>query len=284
MGLGAGGATAGMMGPWGLAALIGSSLAGPVLSSMFAPEGQELKSFSGTGVDPTQMLSGVNDMLSTLGRSLADRASTPVSVPSAYVQQPGAYTGGTLPFPIGVVGSDPALGNPSLLNLPGMGEFESLSKLFAHMGGGIGSGGSVTGADATSPFQNDGGGIDAYDAFDANMGASIDPDGPLGGDAEMGDQAFDNFFQPAFSQPTRANGAEEGAPSEARSAFGDVGPQRKPLGGALVRGADLEPQIGDTEPQLAGAGGDDLDQGLGAVMMLLESLKGQQGARAGAMA
>lgn len=108
-------------------ALLAGSLGGPVLSALFAPEGQELSSFEGHGaIDPVTMLGNVNALIGRMGRGVADRAATPISLPSAYVQQPGVYSGGGLPMPIGVVGSDPALENPSLLNLQGMGEFQNL--------------------------------------------------------------------------------------------------------------------------------------------------------------
>lgn len=240
MGLGAGAAgTGAALGPWGMAAMLGASLAGPVISAMFAPEGQELKSFSGTGVDPVDMMTNLRRVLGELGNEMSNRANTPVSLPSAYVQQPGAYSGGTLPMPIGVVGSDPALANPSLLNLPGMGEFESLSRLFNTLGeGASGPSGDGQPNAVTPEGYNDG------------------PDPTLAPDARM-------------------------AVPKATPSAPPLGPQRRPFhsddsdGGQLVRAGDLfasdfDP-AGDTSPNLAGSG-DDLDQGLGAVTVLLESL------------
>lgn len=123
---------------------VAGALGGPVLSSLFAPEGQELSSFEGHGaIDPVTMLGNVNALIGRMGRGVADRAATPISLPSAYVQQPGVYSGGGLPMPIGVVGSDPALENPSLLNLQGMGEFQNLFNGLGSLGSASTEGGYV---------------------------------------------------------------------------------------------------------------------------------------------
>lgn len=108
------------------ATLIGS-LAGPTIAGLFAPEGQELQSFSGHGsIDPVNMLHNTNTMIGRLGNAITDRAAQPISLRSAFAQQPTAFTGGGLPFPIGLSGVDPALGDTSLLSLPGMTEFEGI--------------------------------------------------------------------------------------------------------------------------------------------------------------
>ena len=105
------------------------ALGGPVLSSLFAPEGQELSSFEGRGaLDPVTMLTNVNTMLGRVGKGVTERAATPISLPSSYVQTPPVFSGGGLPMPIGVSGQDPALANPSLMNLQGMGQFQDLFK------------------------------------------------------------------------------------------------------------------------------------------------------------
>lgn len=248
MGLGAGaGATgaASALGPWGLGALIGSQIAGPVISAMFAPEGQELNSFEGTDVDPREILSGTHGMLGEFGRALSNRALTPVSLPSSYVQQPGAYAGGTLPFPIGVVASDPALGNPSLLNLPGLGEFESLANIFRDMSSAGGGAAVPRGGGARPPT----GGYTPDGAFDF-------PD-MVGGDSAPASPV---------AEPSM-DGARTAGPT--RRGFTTDAP------GSLVRGEDLL-----AADDMGGGPGDDLDQGVGAVMMMLESLKGMQTAGA----
>ena len=77
-----------------LQALIGAggALGGPVLSQLFAPEGQELSSFEGRGrVDPVSLLSQANWLNNAVGRAVTNRAASPISLPSSYVQQPGAY-------------------------------------------------------------------------------------------------------------------------------------------------------------------------------------------------
>lgn len=103
------------------------SLGGPVLAGLFAPEGQELQSFSGHGsIDPVNMLHNTNTLIGRLGDAITNRAAQPIELRSAFAQQPTAFTGGGLPFPIGLSGVDPALDDRSLLSLPGMTEFEGI--------------------------------------------------------------------------------------------------------------------------------------------------------------
>jgi len=116
-------------------------LGGPMLAGLFGPEGQDLSSFEGTSVDPVSMLQNANTLIGRVGKGVTDRAASPISLPSSYVQQPPVFTGGGMPMPIGVVGSDPALANPSLLNLQGMEEFQNL---FSGVSGGGDSGAYVS--------------------------------------------------------------------------------------------------------------------------------------------
>lgn len=103
------------------------SLGGPALAGLFAPEGTELQSFRGHGsIDPVNMLHNTNTMFGRLGDVITDRAAAPISLRSSFVQQPTAFTGGGLPFPVGVSAADPALDDPSLLTLPGLAEFEGI--------------------------------------------------------------------------------------------------------------------------------------------------------------
>lgn len=86
-------------------------LGGAGLSAMFAPEGQELSSFEGEGqIDPVNQLGKIDDMLSGLSTMLANRLNEPVELgQSTVVQQPGRYSGGGLPFTIGLTSQDVAL-------------------------------------------------------------------------------------------------------------------------------------------------------------------------------
>lgn len=103
--------------PYTAIAMIGSQL----LGSLFAPTPQELQTFEGEGaLDPKQTLGESKIRLEEMMRLLGDRANRPVTLPSAYVQQPPVFTGGGLPMPIGVSGMDPALANPKLLRIPGL--------------------------------------------------------------------------------------------------------------------------------------------------------------------
>lgn len=241
----------GVAGLQALGPMIGA-LGGPVLSSLFAPEGQELSSFEGYGeIDPVTMLQNANALIGNAGRGIAERAATPISLPSAYVQSTPVFTGGGLPMPIGLTGSDPALVNPSLLNLQGMGQFQNLFS-------GVGTGpsyGSTTGASAFTP---PGAGMTGADSI--MPGSDIDPDGPLGADAPMGENAFRDFYQPAFDQGMDASSgwAERQTPSESRSS---VTQRRQPA--SLVRGADLLAEDAQV---------DDLDRAQAAVKLLLQNL------------
>lgn len=108
---------AGASAAWPAIGMIGSQIFG----SLMAPEGQELQTFEGEGgLDPRQMLGEGKVRIEDMMRLLTERANRPVTLPSAYVQQPPVFTGGGLPMPIGVVGQDPALANRKLLSIPGL--------------------------------------------------------------------------------------------------------------------------------------------------------------------
>lgn len=121
--------------------LIGS-VAGPALQGLFGGVGgggQELSSFEGhAGADPIEMLRNANALIGRIGQGVSDRAASPISLPSSYVQQPQVFAGGGMPMPIGVVGSDPAIENPSLLSLQGLDQFKDIfSGLGAGSNGGV---------------------------------------------------------------------------------------------------------------------------------------------------
>lgn len=96
--------------------MLGAGIGGPAIAALSVPEGQELESFSSVpGLNPAEFFTKTNSLMGALGSTLADRASQPVTLRSAYAQQPPVYAGGGLPMPIGVSASDPALADPSLL-------------------------------------------------------------------------------------------------------------------------------------------------------------------------
>lgn len=189
--------------------LLISQIAGPMLGGLFGPDQQQRKSFEGQGaIDPSNMMRNNLALTSRLGNAITDHLATPVSLPSAVVQTPGAYTGGGLPFPIGVSAEDPALANPSLLNRPGLGEFQDLFK-------GLDFG--------------DRGGIPQF-TTGTPPGYGSSP-----GDVPAGTPGFDNFFQPGFDQGDSM--ASPGASAEA------TGPRRRSSSqeyGQLVRASDLQ--------------------------------------------
>jgi len=279
--------------------MIGAGVGGPVLASMFAPEGQELQSFQDVpGLRPTDFLGQSRDLMGELGGLLSDRASQPVSLPSAYVQQPGAYAGGGLPMPIGVVGEDPALGDRSILTRSAGMDTSKLSQMFRT---------GIPGATPNAPFDvrpgidvpliDPGGNPSGIEGRDTVIpGRNIDPDGPLGPDAPLGDNAFNDFYQPAFDQPQDADppgdGMTRGTPSEARA--GDFSAVLDGIlgGGAQDATKRATPALDDgafDEPSLVGEGadnfgidslfasasdnsGDDFDQGLANIQLLAAAL------------
>lgn len=74
------------------------------LGSMFEKEPRQ--SFKGTSADPTKMLTGAQDAISGFKEPLMTRLRTPVTLPGASAPST-RYSGGPLPFEIGVSGSTP---------------------------------------------------------------------------------------------------------------------------------------------------------------------------------
>lgn len=102
-------------------AMLTGMVGGPLLGAAFGRDPAELQSFEGTWDNgPTYLLQHNKELLDSIMPMIMGRANAGVSLPSAYVQQPGSYSGGGLPMPIGLVASDPALSNPNLLKLPGV--------------------------------------------------------------------------------------------------------------------------------------------------------------------
>ncbi len=226
------------------ASLIGM-LGGPMLQGLFGG-GQDRQSFEGTAVDPIAMLRQSHELLAQLGHGITDRATQPISLPSAYAQQPGSYTGGGLPMPIGLVAQDPALANPGLLTLPGMDEFRAL-------------------------FPN---------------GSAPPPQGPQGPtsppyeqpppqDPNNGDPTQTNLMSTLLDGPRIIPaGPNQGGPTGRSPVDGGTldGPRLPPQRPSLVRGQDL---IAADEGQQTGDPGDDLTRAYGAVNLLLHAM-GQQ--------
>lgn len=68
--------------------------------------------YGGLDLSPASMVGQGATQVGRWGQSLTDLASQPIELPGAYAQQPGTYTGGGLPMPIGLSGMDPALSDP----------------------------------------------------------------------------------------------------------------------------------------------------------------------------
>ena len=109
------------MDPTSIALLLGQ-LGSAGINAIAAPDGQELQSFEyDKNLDPRLMYGEAKTQIGEMSNLLKARANRPVTTRSGYVQQPPVFTGGGLPMPIGVSGMDPALADPSLLSLPGLG-------------------------------------------------------------------------------------------------------------------------------------------------------------------
>ncbi len=199
----------------GLMLLLGQ-LFGPILGQLGAPEGQEMETFAGQNPDgtlfehdPRRLVNESKNLLNQHLGALTARAASPVTLRSSYVQQPGAYTGGGLPMPIGLVAQDPALADPSLLSIPGL----DFSKL------------------------------------------AIQPDG------QQAPRQTNQFPLPE-DRPTPD-------PNEWKSMGSDDGM----FGGMPgTRGADLLAEGPDEN--ITNAGGDDFDQAMGAIDLLMKALEG----------
>ena len=95
------------------ATLIGT-IAAPAIGGMFAPEGQELSSFAGrqsmgTSIDPGDLMGQLARMISGNYQTALDRASQPVTLSAARPSRPPGYSGGHLPFRIGVTSPETTL-------------------------------------------------------------------------------------------------------------------------------------------------------------------------------
>lgn len=94
--------------------------------SLFGGGGdQERRSFrnaapGGVNIDPEALLARGLAGHDALAKVLTGEAKKPVRLRSAYAQALPTFTGGGLPMPIGALGRDPALADPSLLELPGL--------------------------------------------------------------------------------------------------------------------------------------------------------------------
>lgn len=104
----------------GLIASAAGSILGPLLAGGGEDAQQIRQSFAGTSLDPRLVGQDVGDVT----RGFADLASQVTSQPpqltGTLVQQPPVFAGGSLPFPVGVTGVDPAIADPSLLQVPGL--------------------------------------------------------------------------------------------------------------------------------------------------------------------
>lgn len=100
-------------------ALLGGSLGGNAIGSLFAPDGQDIQSFAdnpNVEIDPGVLMDQLKEMLVNFRDPLWNRINRGNALPSAVIQQPPVFDGGGLPIPIGLTASDPALTDPALLS------------------------------------------------------------------------------------------------------------------------------------------------------------------------
>lgn len=101
-------------------AILISSLFSSLFGGLFGGGDQELESFAGWhDLSPAERLSEAINASREGSKVAKSFANQPVKLRSSYVQAPPVFTGGGLPMPVGVLGRDPALDDPSLLELPG---------------------------------------------------------------------------------------------------------------------------------------------------------------------
>ena len=101
-------------------AILISSLFASLFGGLFGGGDQELQSFADThDLSPAERLSEAINASREGSKVAKSFANQPVKLRSSYVQAPPVFTGGGLPMPVGVLGRDPALDDPGLLELPG---------------------------------------------------------------------------------------------------------------------------------------------------------------------
>ena len=118
-----------------LAALLmaGGQLGG----SLFAPEGQELQSFSGPGneeIHPAALMGRTKDIMEGALEALFTQLAEPATVKTTVPSMP-SFVGGGLPMPIGGFAQDPGIYDPSRLSKPGV-QLRRLSPSSGSGGGG----------------------------------------------------------------------------------------------------------------------------------------------------
>ena len=100
-------------------ALLGGSVGGNAIGSLFAPDGQEIQSFAdnpNVEIDPGVLMDQLKEMLVNFRDPLWNRINRGNELPGAIVQQPPVFDGGGMPMPIGLSSFDPALFNSDLLS------------------------------------------------------------------------------------------------------------------------------------------------------------------------
>ena len=118
-----------------IAALVGGGMGG--LGAAFG-QSSDTKPFAGSRAEEL-MAKGVLGT-ENLAEIVSARFAEPISLAGTAVQPLPIYAGGGLPMPIGGLGQDPALSDPSLLTLGGLGD-----------GGFLGTPGAGTGAGRNVP-------------------------------------------------------------------------------------------------------------------------------------
>lgn len=129
--------------------LLTSSIFGGLGGLFGGSDGQERRPYEGD-LEASNVLGEARNAGRAGLDAFADQLGRGVRLRSAYAQTPPTFTGGGLPFPIGVNAQDPALADPDLLSLPGV-DLTGYLRNWASAGLGNTPGGASPQADTTFP-------------------------------------------------------------------------------------------------------------------------------------
>lgn len=98
-----------------------ANLAGGLIGDETDPQFLDQRgTFAGTGMDPRKIAEIQAGLIGGFGDLAGQVSSRPIDLSGTLVQQPPTFTGGVLPFDVGVTGVDPGHANPGLVSLPGL--------------------------------------------------------------------------------------------------------------------------------------------------------------------
>lgn len=106
---------------WMQLAGMGLNFAGTLMGEEQDPRFIDRKgTFAGTGMDPRLLAEIQAGLIGGFGDLATQVSSRPIDLSGTLVQQPPTFTGGVLPFDIGVTGVDPGFANPAMVQMAGL--------------------------------------------------------------------------------------------------------------------------------------------------------------------